>query len=525
MDCNSLFCCELEVAIGNVMAMEVPNKMNCSDYRNGARCHELGACHPPDKPTPRVGFEPNASFDEVDLRLERVPSCFTSCLKTISITVFYGTPAEFHMLRFLLKNATVLEQMLIYCSGNSPEDTNPEQLSYHIQMLPRGSENCVIKWCIVESRVSRSEQTDFWTTGLGPHVRGITPHVREGMSWESCTLPKRQVRAEVRQGHRTCGGEGCRLPTNGFSQNPPFSPFPHTPKPQNPPPSQYLKNPTTQFFHRPISLSAQFKSESISNQQTKKPLHVLFKEAVGLSQKIEPIEAENEPETNELKKRLKILEEEVRRLKENSSEKVKVENLKKQKIENDESSSKSLYALFANKGGDDSEKSGVVESLGMEDQMVYKELSLELALFAKHLYKEGYFVNSNFLPTNNSFKSCELKLRMHRWLSASDLKKVALFGCPSLGRKNVFSAKSLRNFFRIQEDTVCSKCVLKSSCKFVNQSVWKGNNNNLNLAVVMRVIILYTMESVPPPLVVPDEIEASVNVLLKEVLNLSQTHA
>ncbi|GMP53609.1 hypothetical protein CsSME_00019022 [Camellia sinensis var. sinensis] len=121
----------------------------------------------------------------------------------------------------------------------------------------------------------------------------------------------------------------------------------------------------------------------------------------------------------------------------------------------------------------------------------------------------------------SSFKSYELKLRMHRWLSASDLKKVALFGCPSLGRKNVFSAKSLRNFFRIQEDTVCSKCVLKSSCKFVNQSVWKGNNKNLNLAVVMRVIILYAMESVPPQLVVPDEIKASVSVLLKEYCQYS----
>ncbi|KAI8012558.1 hypothetical protein LOK49_LG06G01150 [Camellia lanceoleosa] len=89
-----------------------------------------------------MGFEPNASFDEVDLTLERVPSCFTSCLKTISITGFKGTPAEFHMLRFLL-NATVLEEMLIYCSGNLP--TDPEELSYHIQMLPRGSENCVTK--------------------------------------------------------------------------------------------------------------------------------------------------------------------------------------------------------------------------------------------------------------------------------------------------------------------------------------------------------------------------------------------
>lgn len=41
-----------------------------------------------------------------------------------------------------------------------------------------------------------------------------------------------------------------------------------------------------------------------------------------------------------------------------------------------------------------------------------------------------------------------------RWLSGSDLKTVALFGCPSLSRKNIFSAKTLRTFFKIQEDTV-----------------------------------------------------------------------
>lgn len=41
-----------------------------------------------------------------------------------------------------------------------------------------------------------------------------------------------------------------------------------------------------------------------------------------------------------------------------------------------------------------------------------------------------------------------------RWLSGSDLKKVASFGCPSLGKKVVFSAKGLRKFFGIQENTV-----------------------------------------------------------------------
>uniref|UniRef100_M1BX02 Uncharacterized protein n=1 Tax=Solanum tuberosum TaxID=4113 RepID=M1BX02_SOLTU len=110
-----------------------------------------------------------------------------------------------------------------------------------------------------------------------------------------------------------------------------------------------------------------------------------------------------------------------------------------------------------------------------------------------------------------------------RWLSGSDLKKVALFGCPSIAKKNVLSAKRLRTYFRIQEDNVCSKCALKVSCKFVNQNLRKGDMTNLHLAGVMRVITLYALESVPPQLVIPDEIKASVSRLLMDILRLSQT--
>lgn len=70
---------------------------------------------------------------------------------------------------------------------------------------------------------------------------------------------------------------------------------------------------------------------------------------------------------------------------------------------------------------------------------------------------------------------------------------------------------------------VCDKCALKQSCKFVNQSAWKGAENNLDLAVVMRVIPLYALELVPPQLVVPEEIKDSVSRLLKEAVNLSET--
>ena len=70
---------------------------------------------------------------------------------------------------------------------------------------------------------------------------------------------------------------------------------------------------------------------------------------------------------------------------------------------------------------------------------------------------------------------------------------------------------------------VCDKCVLKQSCKFVNQSIWRSNDNNLDMAVVMRIITSYALESGPAQLVVPDEIKATVRRLLKEAVNLSQT--
>ncbi|XP_010314294.1 uncharacterized protein [Solanum lycopersicum] len=80
-----------------------------------------------------------------------------------------------------------------------------------------------------------------------------------------------------------------------------------------------------------------------------------------------------------------------------------------------------------------------------------------------------YFKDSNFLPRRkfgitcfeNSYARDFVKYaaeqfgRDHqeiaKWLSGSDLKKVALFGCPSIANKTVFSAKRLRAYFRIQE--------------------------------------------------------------------------
>ncbi|GAV60695.1 hypothetical protein CFOL_v3_04224 [Cephalotus follicularis] len=262
----------------------------------------------------------------------------------------------------------------------------------------------------------------------------------------------------------------------------------------------------------------------------KKSLTDLFKEAVGLSETKESNSFETE--TSDFKNNLLTLERQIRRLKsESSNNQVNVKKNKPKKAE-------SLYSVFV--------KNKEIKSVTRDDEdiRVFKELSPEMEAFVSFLYKEGYFNKANFTAGDGKLDfscfdngygrdfikfSTEMFAKDHqeiaKWLSGSDLKKVALFGCPSLTRKNVFSAKRLRAFFEINENTVCSKCALKDSCKLENKSVWNGDTKNLNLAIVLRIITLYAMEEVPAQLAVPDEIKACVHRLLKTIMNLSQTTA
>ncbi|XP_004248234.1 uncharacterized protein [Solanum lycopersicum] len=298
------------------------------------------------------------------------------------------------------------------------------------------------------------------------------------------------------------------------------------------------------FLGRPFSFSAQSQKKSASSDSVaKKPLGVFFQEAVGLLEKSEVSESENETENKELKCKLRKLEEEVRVLREKRRNEIankKEEAGNGDGVSENEGKSKKLHELFMNEEVR-SVKSRKSTPLSMEDHTVFKELSPDMVMFVTHLYNEGYFKDSNFLPRKkfditcfeNSYARDFVKCaadqfgRDHqeiaKWLSGSDLKKVALFGCPSIAKKNVLSAKMLRTYFRIQEDSVCSKCALKASCKFVNQNLRKSVMTNLHLAVVMRVITLYALESVPPQLVIPDEIKASVSRLLMDILRLSKT--
>jgi hypothetical protein len=362
------------------------------------------------------------------------------------------------------------------------------------------------------------------------------------------------------------------------------------------------RNTTTLISHESRSISSLFRSYASISAQTecgidtslvdstkltpnlKKPLHLLFKEAVGLLKTSNDSEADDGNCINELNKNLQKLEIEVRNLKENKrrnanhdSEKpiseehsapddrekptrlydlfkakkdfkkkseVAVEPIVYKELSSDISEEHSapddrekptrLYDLFEAKK-DFKKKSEVAV-----EPIVYKELSSEMAFLANHLHNQGYFVHATFVTKRfdaicfenyygrQFLKHAAVKFgkdnqEIVKLLSGDDLKTVAQFGCPSFTKKNVLYAKTMRKFFKIQEDTVCNKCILKPSCKYANQNIWDCDVNTLSLSIVMRIIVVYGLEDGPPELVVADDVKASLGRLIKEIIRLTET--
>lgn len=238
----------------------------------------------------------------------------------------------------------------------------------------------------------------------------------------------------------------------------------------------------------------------------------------------------------ELKKKLNQLTEQVKNFKQKKSKGVIP---KKVEIEK-----RSLYSAFTNQPLPDgviSEKKVVEKKQKMRERFVVEELSVETVMFLYHLYQNGYFEDAKFGYVYGRFnigwfetpyalgyvkfaakKFANDNLEIAKWLSGSALKQVLVFGCPSISRNDVFPAKRLRKFFEVPENTVCSKCMLRESCKFVNQNVWKCDTNKLDLEIAVKVVISYALHLVHPQLVVSDEVKKSVDHLLNEFVKLSQ---
>ncbi|KAK9150632.1 hypothetical protein Syun_008941 [Stephania yunnanensis] len=153
------------------------------------------------------------------------------------------------------------------------------------------------------------------------------------------------------------------------------------------------------------------------------------------------------------------------------------ESIKLKSISKGRSKPNSVCSLFSSK----SETSNAVsEKYSTEKRKsqslgglrpVAKELSPEMVSLISRFYEEGLLNDANFLPLkklelsdlSNPYYRDFLMFTAERfgqdhqevakWLSGSHLKKVALFGCPSVEKKTTYAAKRLRSFFSIHEDT------------------------------------------------------------------------
>lgn len=104
-------------------------------------------------------------------------------------------------------------------------------------------------------------------------------------------------------------------------------------------------------------------------------------------------------------------------------------------------------------------------------------------------------------------------------LSGSDMRKVALFGCPSVEKKDVFAAKRLRSFFSIEQGIACRPCNMKDTCSVPFAKVSKVKI--LRVEDVARLLCTFSLNAEKNELSIPDDVKQSVINLLKELVHFS----
>nr|KJB45774.1 hypothetical protein B456_007G327100 [Gossypium raimondii] len=199
---------------------------------------------------------------------------------------------------------------------------------------------------------------------------------------------------------------------------------------------------------------------SSSQLPTKTPLSLLFRDTV-LTVKPAGTETQRKGEINESVK-------EFRNFKENpkgkKKETEKLDGKRPKKF-------KCLVEFIGDENKEEKMKKKMKAKREREKVRALKGLSQLAEIFIRHLYAKGYFKEASFVEDNkldfgyfeNSYGRDFIKFAAYnfgkdhqdiaKWLPGSHLKKVVLFGCASLDKNNVFAAKRLRKFFKIQENT------------------------------------------------------------------------
>ncbi|KAM3749357.1 hypothetical protein ACB098_05G178300 [Castanea mollissima] len=89
------------------------------------------------------GISLSSDYERNDRILDPVPPCFLSQLNCIKVYDYEGDKEELSAVKILLKNAVVLEKLVISCSHHFAKDLE-KQKKVHEQLLklPRGSKHC-----------------------------------------------------------------------------------------------------------------------------------------------------------------------------------------------------------------------------------------------------------------------------------------------------------------------------------------------------------------------------------------------
>jgi hypothetical protein len=73
-----------------------------------------------------------------------VPPCFLYHLKWIEVYDYEGDREELSALKILLKNAVVLNEIVIFCSEHLRGNLEKQELYKQVIEIPKGSQNCKI---------------------------------------------------------------------------------------------------------------------------------------------------------------------------------------------------------------------------------------------------------------------------------------------------------------------------------------------------------------------------------------------
>ncbi|XP_057960474.1 uncharacterized protein LOC131152687 [Malania oleifera] len=111
-----------------------------------------------------------------------------------------------------------------------------------------------------------------------------------------------------------------------------------------------------------------------------------------------------------------------------------------------------------------------------------------------------------------------------RSLSRQDIQLLVGYGCPSVDKKVVFSAKLLRKHAHLDEGDVCSSCSLRSSCE--RAYLLTNKEDEARTIDIMRILLTFGFDPVNgsvvnKPLLKVKSVKTVVRKLLHEVVKLS----